>query len=193
MNMVAFDIETGPRPDDELANLKPVFDPASVKLGNTKDPDKINARIDEARERHDSDWTTKAALSPYTGKILAIGFQELGGDVEIAHGNDEAEVIHTFLQKIRMNVSSLFVGHYIFEFDLPFIITRAIHHHMTLPMCLLPNSIGGNGPIRGRGHFGDTYEWAKMGSRNEPGRSLDFLARFYGVGSKDKTTQIIEP
>lgn len=66
MTLIFFDIETAP--DIERAAGR--FDPAKVKVGNLKDPEKIRAKIDEAREAA----LEKAALSPATGTIVAIGY-----------------------------------------------------------------------------------------------------------------------
>lgn len=115
-----FDIETGPAAEEELEPLFEVdlskvkdldligreFDPATVKLGNTKDGAKIAAKIDEKRREfmaaqaaaqdaldsaRDDQWrqfTHAAALSAVTGRVLAIGygFRNDGQDIRVEAG-----------------------------------------------------------------------------------------------------------
>ncbi len=73
MTTIIFDIETGPLPEAELANMLPPFDPAEVKTGNLKDPAKIAEKIAEAEANHRRDFFDKAALDPLTGRVVAIG------------------------------------------------------------------------------------------------------------------------
>ena len=73
MNTIVFDIETGPLPESELAAVMPPFDPAEVKTGNLKDPEKVAAKIAEAEANHRRDFFDKAALDPLTGRVVAVG------------------------------------------------------------------------------------------------------------------------
>lgn len=73
MQTIVFDVETGPLAEGELSALLPPFDPAEVKTGNLKDPDKIAAKIAEAEANHRRDFVDKAALDPLTGRVVAIG------------------------------------------------------------------------------------------------------------------------
>lgn len=104
MNVVVFDIETGPLDDQAIReNSKPfdrssvekpgAFDERSVKVGNLKDEAKIREKIEAARAAHAaavdayaerlvaeeakywSDIKAKAALSALTGRVLAIGYK----------------------------------------------------------------------------------------------------------------------
>lgn len=104
MTDIAFDIETGPLDLEQLKQVLPPFDPASlgpppgefdpasVKTGNLKDQAKIDAKIAEAREAHSlavkryeeslttgepaywQEQQSRAALSAMTGQVLAIGY-----------------------------------------------------------------------------------------------------------------------
>ena len=49
---IIFDIETAPLLESELAALVPPIDPAKVKTGNLKDPEKIAAKLAEAEVNH---------------------------------------------------------------------------------------------------------------------------------------------
>lgn len=95
--MIVFDIETGPRPMDEIRDLMPPFDgelgpfdPSAVKCGNLRDAAKIEAKIadaaaahraalesmDQRRAEHEKTWYDRCALSPLTGHVLAVGWME---------------------------------------------------------------------------------------------------------------------
>lgn len=103
--MTIVDIETKPNAErferllPPYAKAKPTptpFVPEDVKTGNLKDADKIEAKIEEAREKHEAkqkkdleDWYAgeqsyidskweKAALSPAYADICAIGWQHPG-------------------------------------------------------------------------------------------------------------------
>jgi len=100
--MIAFDIETGPLPDEQLRPLCPgfvppphpgEFDPSAVKCGNIGGPtsEKGKAKIEEARkahedlvkryaadvaaakEKHFAAFKSGAALDATTGRVVAIG------------------------------------------------------------------------------------------------------------------------
>ena len=106
MQYIVFDTETAPEPDNVLEGLFTFdkstvknyrlltsdFEPSEVKLGNMKDPAKIEAKIEAARLKFTMDkaavadnidtaraeaWQTfrdRAALSPLTGRVLAVGW-----------------------------------------------------------------------------------------------------------------------
>jgi hypothetical protein len=68
--MIAFDIETGPLPDEQLkAIFQPPpppphpgeFDAGAVKLGNLKDAAKIAEKIESAKAAHESAVASHAA------------------------------------------------------------------------------------------------------------------------------------
>lgn len=71
MKIAALDIETIPSqeiPEDAI----PKFDPEEVKLGNTKDPVKVAAKIQEARENWDQDLSKKMGTDPALGQICTF-------------------------------------------------------------------------------------------------------------------------
>lgn len=156
--MIVFDIETGPLPADQLAAVMPAFDevaavpdvgpfdPASVAVGNLKDPAKIQAKIDEARARHElaaktvdarraeararhaREFAEKAALSAISGRVKAIGVLGDDGDASLFLGeecDDERCVIASFWHVVAEHPGESFVGHNIFGFDLPFLVRRS--------------------------------------------------------------------
>lgn len=71
---VFFDIETAPKSDADLHRFIPEFKEESVKLGNVKDPDKRQAKIDEARDNHFDSIKDKAGLKAEYSDPIAIGY-----------------------------------------------------------------------------------------------------------------------
>ena len=71
---VFFDIETAPKGDLELQKLAPAFKEENVKLGNIKDPEKRQAKIEEAREGHFDAIKDKAGLHAQFSDPVAIGY-----------------------------------------------------------------------------------------------------------------------
>ena len=85
-----FDIETKPDSEDlVLQNAKP-FDKSDVKLGNLKDPDKIEAKLEKAEVEYKKNLLDKAALDPHTSSICAIGIN-LNGRDKVIHLASEKE------------------------------------------------------------------------------------------------------
>jgi hypothetical protein len=129
---LAFDIETGPA--DGIESLIPPFDPAEVKVGNMKDPALIAAKIAQAEASHRSNFVSKAALAPESGKVLAIGLAYIGEDGKAvdfdALTGDEREVLLAFWRIVSDSLTgksdrTLFVGFNSREFDLPFLVARS--------------------------------------------------------------------
>lgn len=144
--MIVFDIETGPLPLDSIRHLMPEFvdyvgefDPASVKCGNLKDAAKIKEKVDAARAAHqglqasqpfrkaahESQFLERAALSPGTGCVRAIGFLEEGKSH--LHCDDERTEIDLLIRfwSVFQHTAGPMVGHNIFGFDLPFLVRRS--------------------------------------------------------------------
>jgi DNA polymerase elongation subunit (family B) len=162
-----------------LATVIPPFNPDDVKLGNIKDPEKIAAKIEEARCNHFENFKSAAALDAKYGNVLAIGWADEFSDVEIAHG-DEFAAITTFFEVLHQMESGFIYGYNIKGFDLPFLFQRAWILGISPPRNL--RSYRG-----GRTYWNDSIvdlmeAWC-MG-RDFKGQSLDSVARALGVGSK---------
>ncbi len=175
MQYTYFDIETGPLPDEELTAMIPPFDPAEVKTGNLKDPDKIAAKLQEAEVNHIANARDKAALSPLTGKVLAIGLETDGAATLLAFEH-EWETLNEFWL-IYASTHAMFVGFNINSFDLPFLIKRSWKLGVPVP-----------GGVRNGRWWGDRFhdlrdEW-QMGDRMARG-SLDAVCKFFGVEGKN--------
>lgn len=210
--MLVFDLETGPVDDEILVPLCPefeppprpgVFDPASVKCGNIKDQAKIDAKIIEAaaahqaaaanyeknvaaaRDNHLADFRSKAALSPITGRVLAIGFKNHKGARVEDGGGDEAVLIAKFWDsylrcKKRLGTDGplRMAGWNIHGFDLPFLVRRSWLLGVTIPSTIRDQ--------QGRywdGLFIDLMVRFAVGAWKENVK-LDLAAKFFGVGAK---------
>lgn len=208
--MIVFDIETGPLPDDILRDRADPFVPpphpgefleSSVKVGNLKDALKIQAKIDEARERHSlavskyeadvesakaawwSDVVSRAALSPLTGQVLAVGYLSTDTgrvilDVVDAAGNDEFSILGRFWGQYTKSRASnrRMVGHNIAGFDIPFLMRRTWMLSGDVPPAVLDKGKWLDST------FVDTMSLWGCGNRDAV--KLDTLARSFGVGGK---------
>lgn len=167
MKIIAFDIETGKA--DNYKDFMPEF----------KEPkDKRSKSIEEQQ----TEWESKLALSPLTGKILAIGFYF--NDIDNLHllseENSEADIISLFWDNYTEAKADCFtlVGHNIKKFDLPFIIRRGLLYGIRPPINLAKDKYRLD-------FFEDTLELWGQGNYKDEYTSLDTLARFFKVGKKD--------
>lgn len=207
-NIIVFDVETGPRPWDEIEKFYeppeklPPFNESMVAYGNTKDEAKRAAKRAEVfaiyqaklanegrdREQHWKEFVEKAALSPKTGRILAIGLQSVGEEPKrvLLHvdkcgdefGKDgEEELLSWFwlyIRQIHAN-NGRAIGFNIQGFDLPFLIRRSWLLDVEVPDFV----------IKGR-YFSSIFEdlmvvWACCGREFV---SLDDVAKYFGIGGK---------
>ncbi len=200
---VVLDIETGPLPWSEIEQywtqpkvVEP-FDPAFVKYGNLKDKDKRDAKLAEAEAAHKTlvenyettvemsmaQFLDRAALSPITGRVLAIGWIQPGVQVqpEIWGSNVVADVTEISILREWWKMvagwieqKTTIVGHNLLGFDLPFLIRRSWKHGIDVPRDIRQGRFWS--PL-----IRDTMvEW-QMGSGMV---KLDDLARFFAVGHK---------
>lgn len=162
--MIVFDIETGPLPDEALAAVVDPFeppphpgkfDPESVKYGNLKDEEKRLQKLETARRAHAEEvarhqmtieqakvqwWDGvrgKAALSPLTGRVLAIGYYSTDTDeliLDVDPENEPHMVRRFWMQFDKCQTSSrTMVGHNIAGFDIPFLMRRSWINGVDIP------------------------------------------------------------
>jgi 3'-5' exonuclease len=179
MQTIFFDIETGALAESEIAAVMPPFDPAEVKTGNLKDPDKIAAKLAEAEANHRRDFIERAALDPLTGRVVAIGLMYLAsGRFEVIGHDDEAQTLRDFWAACRGEMGRVhqMVGFNTHQFDLPFLVRRSWKHRIEMPY----------GIRRGRWWSDEMVdlrdEW-QLGDRQSRG-SLDSIAKHLGLGGK---------
>jgi hypothetical protein len=104
---VGFDIETEPNESAARLLFKPwaPFDPASVKLGNVKDPFLRKEKIEAAAVTYATEAAAaeaaaieKAALSALTGRVCAVGYIDHLGETFV-HVADEMELLAEFWKR----------------------------------------------------------------------------------------------
>lgn len=174
--LTAFDIETGPLPDDQL----PRFDREAVKVGNLKDPEKIEAKRDEAER----EWRSKLALSALTGQVLAIGVKfQRDGETQIIAEDSEAETLSKFWMLTVGNYSIFdsphqkVIGFNSRTFDVPFLIRRSMLVGTDVPLAVCDPKWGPSKcfvDLLDVWRCGDRQLWVK----------LDTLAQAFGLDGK---------
>jgi len=212
---VVWDIETAPLPEDQLRALLNYpeitpwvdpgeFNPATVKLGNLKNQEKINEKLDDAkvawdearakgRETHVATYEREkaaaeqalfegAALSATTGQIVAIGYKLDGQTLldMVGDGLTERDLLLLFWKRFNASVASKWplVGFNIFNFDLPFLIRRSWLCEIAVP---------GNVLDKGRywhPQFVDLAQVWQLG-QYRTFISLDAVCRFFGLPGKN--------
>lgn len=155
-----FDIETSALPLAQLeplflATYQPPphpgeFDESTVRYGNAKKPESRAPILEAAREAHAlavsgyelavqvdraakfAEMLDKAALSPVTGCVLAVGVRSLrDGKCNIIGSKPEEQDEQVILETCWMNFGKWrsqerkLIGHNILGFDLPFLIRRS--------------------------------------------------------------------
>lgn len=99
-----FDIETAPLPDEEIIRVAPTFNPDKVKLGNLKDPDKIEQKIESARDNHYISIIEGAGLDPRYSKPYAIGYIHDGESMEMDF-SEPTELLRRFWEICTNNLT----------------------------------------------------------------------------------------
>jgi hypothetical protein len=200
MNTIFFDVETGALPESEIAAMMPPFDPAEVKVGNLKDPDKIAAKLAEAEANHRRDFFERAALDALTGRVVAIGLLHMASGVsaqflppttpqkhveltplgrfEIIGHDDEAQTLREFWSACCGEMSRIhqMVGFNVYQFDLPFLFRRSWKHRVEVPFGVRRGRYWGDGMV-------DLRDYWQLGDRQARG-SLDSIAKHLGLGAK---------
>lgn len=126
---IVIDIETKA---DEAYTSRPEFREqlrASIEApSNYKDPVKIASYIDEQFDKA----LQRSALSPLTGRVVAIGLGWLDReDVEVLSGDDEAQLLRDFANWLP-DAPVVLTGWCIRRFDLDFLAVRASIHGIEL-------------------------------------------------------------
>ncbi len=167
---IVWDVETAPLPASYLDMIAPEFEAQS----NLVDPVKIAASIAKKK----AEWMDRAALDPTTGKVLAIGMIDLDGSRIILDGAGDEATLLTEWEKITSRYKAeCFVGFSVKSFDCPFLVKRA--WKLGVKPFLRP---GVN--LRYLENWIDLRETWQMGDRQAHG-SLDYISKFFGVGSKN--------
>lgn len=177
---ITWDIETSPLPEDRLRMMLPAFNPEDVKLGNTKDPEKVAAKIEEARANHWTDFQKRAALDAKTGFVMAFGFAIDDGPPQLALA-ETLEEERALLQWITdllhwwNRENGYLIGFNVKAFDLRFLIQRMWIQALRRPAGLIQS-------YRGRMYWDDRVrdlleEWMLPFNREYTGNGLDAVCK----------------
>jgi hypothetical protein len=161
---VVLDIETGPRPWSEIEQFfappesLPPWDDSMVKYGNAKHEalrkDKYDAQKAYYQKKLDgqaadmeaakAEFLDKAALSPVTGQVLAIGYHDGATktqpriDDTITCGGEHQVLLAFWSQYLYYRKQRIpMIGFNIFAFDLPFLVRRSWLHAVDVPRDVL--------------------------------------------------------
>jgi predicted PolB exonuclease-like 3'-5' exonuclease len=169
-----WDIETAAQSEETLRAQMPAFKAAS----NLKDPEKIAADIEEKKAK----YISQAALSPLTGRVIAVGFKHShdGPVVGLIHGEDEKVVLTHACEAINRLIANRIrcVGFNIHGFDLPFLRFRAMVHGIKTPLWTTYN-----GRSYWASHFRDLLPELVMG-RDFAGYNLNAVCKALGFQGK---------
>ena len=180
--MLVFDIETGPLPEEALRGIyqEPTLDEFAATCDKRWKPETVVAKYEEARGGMWAEFVDKAALSPLTGRVLAIGFQPPSGEVQVRHiaarDGEEGDLLSIFwrLTERAIQAKESMVGHNILGFDLPFLLRRS------WLLGVEPTADIFDGRYWHR-CFIDTMKRWQCGSYQERFVKLDALAQAFGV------------
>ena len=179
LDAVFYDIETGPRPEDELRQLfrEKTEEEFAATCDKRWKPDTVAAKHKEYQANAWEEFVGKAALSPVTGRVLLIGLVKDGDFAGITHDGGEPAMLSLFWSKVEEWLAAKLpiIGHNSNSFDLPFLIRRSWMLGIDVP----PEVKQGRylHPL-----FRDTMEFWSCGGREYP--SLDSLGEAFGIGQK---------
>lgn len=180
LGFVAFDIETGPRPEPELRTLytEPTYEEFAAACDARWKEETKRAKFEERKAGAWNSFVSRAALDATTGRVVAIGIVDGDGPRIIDCDEDEAAGLAVWWRTVSECLlrSCPIVGFNLFHFDLPFLVRRSWILGVPVPA------------IRaGRYYsaiFKDLMEVWQQGGRELV--SLDTLAKAFGVAPKVK-------
>jgi hypothetical protein len=175
---VVFDIETGPRPEDEMKALfhEKTLEEFADGCDKRWKPDTVAVKYEEYKAVAWQQFVEKAALSPITGRVLLVGVLWSEKPLFIDQADERAlleswwdMVDHWLADKVPM------IGHDSNRFDLAFLIRRSWHLGVSVPAEVRQGRYWN--PL-----FRDTKEAWTFGDQGHV--SLNTLGEFFGCGQK---------
>jgi predicted PolB exonuclease-like 3'-5' exonuclease len=181
MARLVYDIETVGLPQDVLKSLykEPTFEEFADSCDQRWKPETKAAKYAEAKADGWNKFVSRAALSPITGQVLAIGFKsEKASVVTGTDGESEEELLIGFWDIVRKyKENGHLIGFNSDGFDLPFLIRRSWYHGIAIPESVVPVASRYFPPM-----FIDLMKvW---GFRSNEFVSLSTLCAFFGLGAK---------
>lgn len=125
--LYAIDIETV----SQGKRAKQYTDGQHYKLGNVKDPTKVEAQLEKKRV----EASHKHGLAWHTGKIIVVSVVDVFGDeadIEY-HGHDESEILARLGEHIK---GARLIGKSSKNFDFPFLVGRFMANYLEVPESL---------------------------------------------------------
>jgi len=183
MKSLYYDIETCALPIEDLRKIMPEFDENEVKTGNIKDPEKIRAKIEEAREGHEANFIDRAALKAISGCVVAVTFAEDDAPPQMKVG-DELALIRHFRDRCN---TAIHLGANIYSwngagFDIPFMLQRGAVHNLGLHGKFM-SCFKGRFSVNER--FIDAMQvWIAAYGGDKTGSSLNTVSKALGIGQK---------
>ena len=183
MEIYCFDIETIPN-QSLPAGVTPEFDPARVKFGNTKDPQKKGAKVEAERRKFDKALVKKMSLHPDLCEVICFGgmvYDTVTGEHQdtIISGDEEAVFGAWAFITAATRAYSHLVSFNGIGFDLKVLLHRAIDLNIKVPSRIYSE-------ITRR--FSVQYHYDLMQVLSDWDRQawmgLDFYLRRYGIGEK---------
>ena len=173
-----YDIETGPRPEEEIRPFyhEKTFDEFEAGCDKRWKPETVEAKYVEYTVTGWGDFMEKAALSPVTGRVLVIGMLHKGQPLFI-DGPDEAKNLQEFWVVVEdfLSKKTPLIGHNSNSFDLPFLVRRSWLLGVPVPREVRQGRYWN--PL-----FRDTMEQWSFGAREYA--KLDVLGQYFSVGQK---------
>lgn len=189
-----FDVETIPS-QDIPKELRPQFDPSTVKLGNTKDPFKVEAKIVAGKKDFEAGINKKMAtdsmlcqVCTFVGMVYDTDTNKIIADKTSAvHWPlnrivDEYEVVYeawNFIKHCHSNSIPL-ASYNGKSFDLPVLYTKAILLDIPVDRVVYNLYID---KWKVTKHHYDMMQ-VLVGNHPEKGKNLDFYLRRFGLGAK---------
>jgi len=174
MKFACFDIETIPN-QSLPKGVKPEFDPDTVKLGNTIDPFKVQAKIENAKKEFDEALDKKMSLDPDLCEVVCfVGYENDNFYIGAVNG------AWNFIRDTYLNHVAL-VSYNGIAFDLPVL----LHQAMLLNIPVSPQMYADlTKRYDNRYHYDlcellSTWDFGKKRTK-----SLNFYLKHFGIGEK---------
>ena len=177
MKYCVYDIETIPC-QSLPEGVKPEFDPESVKLGNTKDAQKVVEKIDKAKAEFDQSLDKKMSLDPDLCEVVCFVGNNKWYDVGSYTGIEVVNYGWAFITKAYLNHIPL-VSFNGIAFDLPVL----WHQAMKLNIPVSPQMYYDLTKRYDNRYHYDLMEILAGWDRSK-WKSLDFYLKLFGIGEK---------
>ena len=180
MSKLIIDIETIPNQTIE-PDLKPQFDETTLKLGNLKDPIKIQEKIEEAKIAFDEGLNKKMSVQSNFCQIISIGYIEINIAGEIK--NKDVFIDPKGDKTILANFANIYNGQELIGwnskgFDIPVIWKRFVLNKMKNPFADYRKLCA---PYSDQGSIDLMHVWNGAG---QYGKLVD-CAALLGIDAKD--------